>query len=83
MIVHADSAQQGLVPANEGRRRRCSLEYYDARYIFIQKHADADDQNFPGGTGAEGYVKDSVFENFWSYDCIYGLDIDQCMPSSA
>ena len=40
-------------------------------------------KTFPGGTGAEGYVKDSVFENFWSYDCTYGLDIDQCKSSSA
>lgn len=35
-------------------------------------------KTFPGGAGAEGYVKNSVFENFWSYDCTYGLDIDQC-----
>ena len=36
-------------------------------------------KTFPGGSGAEGYVKDSKFENFWSYDCTYGLDIDQCI----
>lgn len=35
-------------------------------------------KTWPGGDGATGYVKDSVFENFWSYDCTYGLDIDQC-----
>jgi rhamnogalacturonan hydrolase len=34
-------------------------------------------KTFPGGRGAVGYVTDSVFENFWSYDSIYGLDIDQ------
>ena len=34
-------------------------------------------KTFPGGTGAVGYVKDSTFSNFWSYDCTYGLDIDQ------
>ena len=38
-------------------------------------------KTFPGGTGAEGYVKNSTFENFWSYDCTYGLDIDQCESS--
>lgn len=38
-------------------------------------------KTFPGGTGAEGYVKDSLFENFWSYDCTYGLDIDQYWES--
>ena len=36
-------------------------------------------KTFPGGSGAQGYVKDSKFENFWSYDCTYGLDIDQCI----
>lgn len=36
-------------------------------------------KTFPGGTGSVGYVKDSLFENFWSYDCTYGLDIDQCV----
>lgn len=30
-------------------------------------------KTFPGGTGATGYVKDSVFENFWAYDTTYGL----------
>ena len=39
-------------------------------------------KTFPGGTGAEGYVKDSTFENFWSYNCTYGLDIDQCIYPS-
>ncbi|TVY36592.1 putative rhamnogalacturonase A [Lachnellula subtilissima] len=34
-------------------------------------------KTFPGGTGAVGYVKDSLFENFWAYDTTYGLDIDQ------
>ena len=34
-------------------------------------------KTFPGGSGAEGYVKDSTFTNFWSYDNTYGLDIDQ------
>jgi rhamnogalacturonan hydrolase len=34
-------------------------------------------KTFPGGTGAVGYVKDSLFENFWSYDTTYALDIDQ------
>jgi len=32
-------------------------------------------KTFPGGTGATGYVKDSVFENFWAYDSTYGLGI--------
>ena len=35
-------------------------------------------KTFPGGSGAEGYVKNSLFENFFSYDDTYGLDIDQC-----
>ena len=30
-------------------------------------------KTLPGGTGATGYVKDSVFENFWAYDTTYGL----------
>ncbi|KAL8714111.1 MAG: hypothetical protein Q9220_001839 [cf. Caloplaca sp. 1 TL-2023] len=34
-------------------------------------------KTYPGGSGAVGYVKNSLFENFWSYDCTYGLDIDQ------
>lgn len=39
-------------------------------------------KTFPGSTGAVGFVKDSLFENFWSYDCTYGLDIDQCRSQS-
>ncbi|KAN0092144.1 carbohydrate-binding module family 1 protein [Hyaloscypha variabilis] len=39
-------------------------------------------KTFPGGTGATGYVKDSVFENFWAYDTTYGLDIDQYWEST-
>ncbi|KAK0113487.1 hypothetical protein ONS96_014351 [Cadophora gregata f. sp. sojae] len=34
-------------------------------------------KTFPGGSGAVGYVKDSLFENFWAYDTTYALDIDQ------
>jgi rhamnogalacturonan hydrolase len=34
-------------------------------------------KTFSGGTGAYGYVKNSVFENFTAYDTTYGLDIDQ------
>jgi rhamnogalacturonan hydrolase len=34
-------------------------------------------KSFPGGKGAAGYVNDSLFENFTSYDSTYGLDIDQ------
>jgi rhamnogalacturonan hydrolase len=30
-------------------------------------------KTWPGGSGAMGYVKDSVFENFWAYDTTYGL----------
>jgi rhamnogalacturonan hydrolase len=30
-------------------------------------------KTFPGGTGATGYVTNSVFENFWAYDTTYGL----------
>lgn len=39
-------------------------------------------KTWPGGDGATGYVTDSDFENFWSYDCTYGLDIDQCTSCS-
>ena len=38
-------------------------------------------KTFPGGTGATGYVKDSVFENFWAYDSTYGLGIFSPYPS--
>ncbi|KAA8905875.1 pectin lyase fold/virulence factor [Sphaerosporella brunnea] len=34
-------------------------------------------KTWPGGTGAVGYVKNSVFENFDAYDTTYALDIDQ------
>ncbi|KAI5776566.1 pectin lyase fold/virulence factor [Geopyxis carbonaria] len=34
-------------------------------------------KTFPGGSGANGYVKDSVFEDFWAHDTTYALDIDQ------
>ncbi|KAH7379816.1 pectin lyase fold/virulence factor [Cadophora sp. MPI-SDFR-AT-0126] len=34
-------------------------------------------KTYPGGSGAVGYVKDSLFENFWAYDTTYALDIDQ------
>jgi hypothetical protein len=34
-------------------------------------------KTYPGGSGAVGHVKDSLFENFWAYDSTYGLDIDQ------
>lgn len=37
---------------------------------------------WPGGSDANGYVKDSFFEGFWSYDCTYGLDIHQCTLST-
>jgi rhamnogalacturonan hydrolase len=30
-------------------------------------------KTYPGGNGSRGYVKDSLFENFWSYDSTYGL----------
>jgi rhamnogalacturonan hydrolase len=39
-------------------------------------------KTFPGGTGATGYVKDSVFENFWAYDSTYGLGIFFAFPLS-
>lgn len=34
-------------------------------------------KTWPGGTGAVGYVRNSVFEDFWAYDTTYALDIDQ------
>ena len=34
-------------------------------------------KTYPGGSGAEGFVKDSLFENFWGYSTTYALDIDQ------
>ena len=30
-------------------------------------------KTFPGGNGKVGYVKDSIFENFWAYSTTYGL----------
>jgi hypothetical protein len=39
-------------------------------------------KTFPGGSGATGYVKDSVFENFWAYDSTYGLGIFFLSPLS-
>lgn len=30
-------------------------------------------KTYPGGSGAVGYVKDSLFENFWAYDTTYAL----------
>ncbi|KAL9625816.1 MAG: hypothetical protein Q9160_000136 [Pyrenula sp. 1 TL-2023] len=38
-------------------------------------------KTFPGGSGAVGYVKDSLFQNFWAYDTTYALDIDQYWES--
>ena len=38
-------------------------------------------KTFPGGSGAVGYVKDSLFENFWSYGGAYVLDVDQYWQS--
>lgn len=38
-------------------------------------------KTYPGGNGAEGYVKDSLFENFFGYDTTYALDIDQYWQS--
>lgn len=34
-------------------------------------------KTWPGGTGANGYVRNSIFENFQAYDTTYALDIDQ------
>jgi len=34
-------------------------------------------KTWPGGTGANGYVRNSIFENFRAYDTTYALDIDQ------
>lgn len=39
-------------------------------------------KTYPGGSGAEGYVKDSFFENFWSYDSTYGLGNYPALSSS-
>lgn len=38
-------------------------------------------KTYPGGDGAIGFVKNSLFENFWAYDTTYGLDIDQYWQS--
>ncbi|CAZ79449.1 unnamed protein product [Tuber melanosporum] len=34
-------------------------------------------KTWPGGNGANGYVRNSIFENFHAYDTTYALDIDQ------
>ena len=39
-------------------------------------------KTYPGGTGAVGYVKDSLFENFWAYDTTYALGRYICWYSS-
>jgi hypothetical protein len=39
-------------------------------------------KTFPGGTGATGYVKHSLFENFWAYDTTYGLGKTIVTPRS-
>lgn len=52
----------------------CNIYSYKSTQMLMIK-------TWPGATGAAAYVKDSVFENFWSYDYTYGFDIDQCKPS--
>jgi rhamnogalacturonan hydrolase len=38
-------------------------------------------KTWPGGSGPVGYLKDSLFENFWACDATYALDIDQYWQS--
>ncbi|GAB7357641.1 hypothetical protein MBLNU459_g0138t1 [Dothideomycetes sp. NU459] len=38
-------------------------------------------KTYPGGNDAEGYVKDSLFENFIGWSTTYALDIDQYWQS--
>lgn len=67
----ADITSASQAAAVENVTMRNVYSYQSTQMLMIK--------TFPGGSGAEGYVKDSTFENFWSYDCTYGLDIDQCM----
>lgn len=38
-------------------------------------------KTYPGGSGSVGYVKDSLFENFWAYDTTYALGKLESWPS--
>lgn len=67
----ADITSASQAAAVENVTMRNVYSYQSTQMLMIK--------TFPGGSGAEGYVRDSTFEGFWSYDCTYGLDIDQCM----
>ena len=66
----ADITSPDQAAAVENITMRNVYSYKSTQMLMIK--------TYPGGKGAEGYVKNSTFENFWSYDCTYGLDIDQC-----
>ncbi|KAL7271771.1 hypothetical protein RUND412_005452 [Rhizina undulata] len=55
-----------------------AIDYIHMRRIYVhQNNHMLLIKTFPGGTGAVGYVKNSIFEDFWAYDTTYALDIDQ------
>ena len=70
----ADITAASQAAAVENVTMRNVYSYKSTQMLMIK--------TFPGGTGAEGYVRDCTFEGFWSYDCTYGLDVDQCMSLS-
>ncbi|KAL7271770.1 hypothetical protein RUND412_005451 [Rhizina undulata] len=55
-----------------------AIEYIHMRRIYVHQNTQMlMIKTWPGGTGAVGYVKNSIFEDFWAYDTTYALDIDQ------
>lgn len=77
---HSGSMSIGFLTADEGTSAdRAAVSNITMHNFYPYKSTQMlMIKTLPGGNGAEGYVKDSLFENFWSYDCTYGLDIDQC-----
>ncbi|RPA95795.1 pectin lyase-like protein [Choiromyces venosus 120613-1] len=54
------------------------IEFIHMRNIYVHQCTQMlMIKTWPGGTGASGYVRNSIFENFQAYDTTYALDIDQ------
>lgn len=54
------------------------IEYIHMRRVYVYQCTQMlMIKTWPGGTGAVGYVRNSIFEDFWAYDTTYALDIDQ------
>lgn len=65
----------GTTPAEVSNITMRNINVYQCTQMLMIK-------TFPGGTGAYGYVTNSIFENFNAYDTTYGLDIDQYWEST-